>query len=170
MRTPEEAIAAADRVVGTPTPEEQNQRLALVGSWERWNRVWTALGLGGLPALPDFAHLAASSAGAKRKRGDEDEADASGEAAAKPAATPTPKKAAKPLAARASEEEADARTPAAREATDAPAEPTSGAKVDAPASQRGSWRTHLAPGSFQEISDDGRPFFLFASLSSICRF
>ncbi|KAG8050974.1 hypothetical protein GUJ93_ZPchr0009g1420 [Zizania palustris] len=29
MRTPEEAIAAADRVVGTPTPEEQNQRLAL---------------------------------------------------------------------------------------------------------------------------------------------
>ncbi|KAG8057330.1 hypothetical protein GUJ93_ZPchr0002g24776 [Zizania palustris] len=29
MRTPEESIAAADRVVGTPTPEEQNQRLAL---------------------------------------------------------------------------------------------------------------------------------------------
>ncbi|KAG8060227.1 hypothetical protein GUJ93_ZPchr0002g24543 [Zizania palustris] len=154
MRTPEEAIAAADRVVGTPTPEEQNQRLALVGSWERWNRVWSALDLGGLPALPDFGHLGTSSAGAKRKRGDEDEPDASGEAAAKPAATPTPKKAAKPLAVRTSEAEADARTPAAKEATDAPAEPTSGVEVDALASQRGSWRTHLAPASFQEISDD----------------
>ncbi|KAG8061208.1 hypothetical protein GUJ93_ZPchr0003g16727 [Zizania palustris] len=39
VRTPEEAIAAAERVVGAPTPEEQAQRLASVGSWEHWNRV-----------------------------------------------------------------------------------------------------------------------------------
>ncbi|KAG8068994.1 hypothetical protein GUJ93_ZPchr0005g14925 [Zizania palustris] len=152
VRTPEEAIAAAERVVGAPTSEEQAQRLASVGSWEHWNRVWTLLGYEEVPALPDFSHLTASTAGAKRKRGYDDEPETSRarlEVPATEASTPEeaaasdPQTVAEPTSA-----------PAAKEVAKASIATASGAKADASASQQKDWGALVDPSTFEEISDE----------------
>ncbi|KAL5213850.1 hypothetical protein ABZP36_003002 [Zizania latifolia] len=42
--TPKEAMRAVMRVMGPPMANDKDKRLALVGSWERYNRVWPGLG------------------------------------------------------------------------------------------------------------------------------
>ncbi|KAG8088606.1 hypothetical protein GUJ93_ZPchr0010g10569 [Zizania palustris] len=67
-RTPEEVTRLAERILGVPTAAERARRLELVGSWERFNRVWGALELTP-PPLPEGEVLRDVS---KRKASDAD--------------------------------------------------------------------------------------------------
>ncbi|KAG8077185.1 hypothetical protein GUJ93_ZPchr0006g45367 [Zizania palustris] len=65
---PEEVARQAERILGVPTAVERARRLELVGSWERFNRVWAMLELMP-PLLPEGEILRDVS---KRKANDAD--------------------------------------------------------------------------------------------------
>ncbi|KAL5215788.1 hypothetical protein ABZP36_007189 [Zizania latifolia] len=71
--TPEEAVKATQHVMGSPTVNERSRRLALIGSWARYNRVWIWLRAGEAPMLPELPNPTPFEGGSKRKRMDDDE-------------------------------------------------------------------------------------------------